>query len=581
MQKTKGGQSLLQGAGILAGAMITVKLIGAIFKIPLGNILDGDGMGYFSTAYSVFSMIFAFSTAGLPAAIAKMVAEQSVHDRYRDIRKIHKISTRLFFFMGLIGFILMVAFSWAYVRIADNLNAWLSVIAIAPAIFFGCVMSAYRGYYEGLRNMTPTAVSQIVEVVAKLVFGLLLSIIPLQIGMSQFSAGKAVFGRIVATEIEARAAIMPIASAGAIFGVTISTFVGTAFLLIKNKTKGDNITKEDLDNSPQPMTGKKLVIELIKIAVPISLGSIVMNVAQLIDTLTIINRLGAGFVSNYDGMMLMIGGHLKAGVSPSEAANFIFGSYSGYALSIFNLVPAFTSIFGKSALPNVAAGWEGKNIPAVKINIESVIRMTSLICIPASFGIFFLANPILSLLYPLKYSEVAIASGVLSWQGLSLVFLGLTVPLFAVLQALDRPDLPPKFMLVGAVLKFLVNWYTIPIPFLNVKGAALGTASCYISILILCLIYLKKITNINFKFVSLIYKPLISGFICGLSGKLIYNLLARFIDGNFKTLISIGFAGVIYLVLLLFTRSLSKDDILMLPKGEKFVKILAKYKLIG
>ncbi len=580
MPKSK-GQSLLQGAGILGAAMITVKLIGAVFKIPLGNILDGDGMGYFSTAYSVFSMIFAFSTAGLPAAIAKMVAEQSVHDRYRDIRKIHRISTRLFFCMGLVGFILMVAFSWIYVRMADNENAWLSVIAIAPAIFFGCVMSAYRGYYEGLRNMIPTAVSQIVEVVAKLIFGLLLSVLALKIGMAQFEAGLPVFGHTVSTEIEARAAIMPMASAGAIFGVTLSTFVGTVFLFIKSKRNGDNITEADLLCSPEPMATKKLISDLVKIAIPISLGSIVMNVAQLIDTLTIINRLAAGFETNNEGMMLMIGEYLKPGLTPAEAANFVFGSYSGYALSIFNLVPAFTSIFGKSALPNVAASWEEKNLPSVKVNVESVIRMTSLICIPASFGIFFLAKPILSLLYPLKYSEVAIASGVLSWQGLSLVFLGLTVPLFAVLQALGRPDLPPKFMLVGAALKFVVNWITIPLAFFNVKGAALGTASCYISIFVLCLIYLKKITKIKFKFISLIYRTAICGFFCGLSGKIIFDLLSKFLDSNIKTLVSVGFAGFIYVILLLFTRSISKDDILMLPKGEKFAKILAKYKFIG
>lgn len=580
MQKGK-GQSLLQGASILAAAMIIVKLIGAIFKIPLGNILDGDGMGYFSTAYSVFTMIFAFSTAGLPAAIAKMVAEQSVHDRYRDIRKIHRISVKLFFFMGLIGFILMVAFSWLYVKMADNQNAWLSVIAISPAIFFGCVMSAYRGYYEGLRNMTPTAVSQIVEVIAKLIFGLALSIIALKVGMAQFEAGGAVFGKVVATEAQARAAIMPVASAGAIFGVTLSTFVGTAFLLIRHKMRGDDITKEDLKYSPKPMRTRVLIVRLLKIAIPISLGSIVMNVAQLIDTLTIINRLGAGFEQNYTGMMAVFGENLKVGITAAEAANFIFGSYSGYALSIFNLVPAFTGIFGKSALPNVTAAWEAKNMRSVRVNIESVIRMTSLIAVPASFGIFFLANPILTLLYPAKHAEVAIASGVLSWQGLSLIFLGLTVPLFAVLQGLGRADLPPKFMLVGAALKFLVNWFTISTPVLNVKGAALGTAACYISILVLCLINLKKITGIPFRFVRLMLKPIAAGLLCGVAGKVCYDLLGKVMTGNFKTLIAIAAAGFVYLVMLLILRAISKDDVLMLPKGEKFAKLLAKYKLLG
>ncbi|MEG2597768.1 MAG: polysaccharide biosynthesis C-terminal domain-containing protein, partial [Oscillospiraceae bacterium] len=368
----------------------------------------------------------------------------------------------------------------------------------------------------------------------------------------------------------------PYASAAAIFGVTISTFVGTAFLLLRQRAKGDDITDEDLKYSPKPMRTKTLIIRLIKIAIPISLGSIVMNVAQLIDTLTIINRLDSAFVNHSAEMTQIFGSIIPAGIlAAGTGANFIFGSYSGYALSVFNLVPAFTGIFGKSALPNVTAAWESKNLKAVRINVESVIRMTSLIAVPASFGIFFMAKPILTLLYPGKLAEVAIASGVLSWQGLSLIFLGLTVPLFAVLQGLGRADLPPKFMLVGATLKFVVNWVTIGIPSINVNGAAAGTAICYISILVLCLINLKRITGIPFQFIRLGIKPIVSGLLCGLAGKFSYDLLGNMIHGNVKTLIAIAIAGVVYVFMLLLVRGISKDDILMLPKGEKFAKLLA------
>ena len=120
MPKSK-GQSLLQGAGILGASMIIVKLIGAVFKIPLGNILDGYGMSYFSTAYNIFTMIFAFSTAGLPAAVAKIIAEQSVHNRYRDMRKTHDVSKKLFVLLGLVGFIVMVSVSWLYVIYVKNM----------------------------------------------------------------------------------------------------------------------------------------------------------------------------------------------------------------------------------------------------------------------------------------------------------------------------------------------------------------------------------------------------------------------------------------------------------------------------
>lgn len=576
------GQNLLRGASVLGASMIIVKLFGALFKIPLGNILDGDGMGYFSTSYSIFTMIYSFSTAGLPAAIAKMVAEQSVHGRARDIKKLHELSVKLFLILGIAGTAVIFLLSKVYVNLVGTPNAWYCVLAIAPSVFFGCMTSAYRGYYEGLRNMTPTAVSQVVEVVFKLVFGLSLSFAAVKIGEAQFASGGKVFGAVCKTAAQANAAIQPVAAAAAILGVTISTMIGTFYLLFKYRRIGDGIDEEQLRNSPRPMRAKVLVVRLITIAIPISIGSIVMNVAQAVDTVTIVNCLQFAFDHFPEKMQTIFQNIISPEVlAAGTAANFIYGSYSGYALSIFNLVPSFCNIFGKSALPNVSACWSAGDREGTRINIESVIRMTSLIAIPASFGIFFMAKPILSLLYPSKVAEVAIASRVLSWQGISLIFLGLTVPLFAVLQGLGHAGKPPKYMLVGMIVKFLVNLVTICIPSINVNGAALGTGSCYLIILFLSLRGLRQVTGLKISFWALTWKQLICGFTCGLSAWGAYKLLTMVSSSHLMTLISIGVAGVVYVVMLLLTRALSRDDVEMLPKGEKFAKLLAKYKLIG
>lgn len=582
MQNSK-SQSLLQGVSVLAAAMLIVKLVGAVFKIPLGNILDGEGMGYFSTAYSVFTMIYAFSTAGLPAAISKMVAEQSVRGRYRDIRKIHEISTRFFLILGVGGFLLMALGSKLFVNIAKTPSALYSVLAISPAILFGCVTSAYRGYYEGLRNMTPTAVSQVVEVVAKLVFGLSLALVVTKTASSQYAKSGVVFGQQAASLEEMQRIAAPYAAAAAIFGVTLSTVVGTVYLLIHCKRAGDGVTEENLKYSPRAMRGKVLLVRLVKIAIPISLGSIVVNVAQFIDTFTIIRRLDAAFQNHADVMMKLFGSIIPAQVlQENGSANFIYGSYSGYALSVFNLVPAFTTIFGKSALPNVTAAWTVRDMKGTKLNIESLIRMTFLITAPLSLGIFSMATPILTLLYPGKAAEVAIAAPVLSLQGISLLFLGMSAPLFAALQALGRADLPPKFMLLGAALKFIVNYATIGIPAINVRGAALGTMICYAVIMVLCLVWLTKITGIQFRFVGLFWKPLVGGLLCAGAAYGVYGLLSHFIASNsLKTLLAIGVAGIVYLLAVLLLRAITEDDVRMLPKGEKFAKLLAKYGLLG
>lgn len=582
MQNSK-SQSLLQGVSVLAAAMLIVKLVGAVFKIPLGNILDGEGMGYFSTAYSVFTMIYAFSTAGLPAAISKMVAEQSVRGRYRDIRKIHEISTRFFLILGVGGFLLMALGSKLFVNIAKTPSALYSVLAISPAILFGCVTSAYRGYYEGLRNMTPTAVSQVVEVVAKLVFGLSLALVVTKTASSQYAKSGVVFGQQAASLEEMQRIAAPYAAAAAIFGVTLSTVVGTVYLLIHCKRAGDGVTEENLKYSPRAMRGKVLLVRLVKIAIPISLGSIVVNVAQFIDTFTIIRRLDAAFQNHADVMMKLFGSIIPAQVlQENGSANFIYGSYSGYALSVFNLVPAFTTIFGKSALPNVTVAWTVRDMKGTKLNIESLIRMTFLITAPLSLGIFSMATPILTLLYPGKAAEVAIAAPVLSLQGISLLFLGMSAPLFAALQALGRADLPPKFMLLGAALKFIVNYATIGIPAINVRGAAMGTMICYAVIMVLCLVWLTKITGIQFRFVGLFWKPLAGGLLCAGAAYSVYGALSHFIASNsLKTLLSIGVAGIVYLLAVLLLRAITEDDVRMLPKGEKFAKLLAKYGLLG
>ena len=582
LQNSK-SQSMLQGVSILAVAMILVKLFGAIFKIPLGNILDGEGMGYFSTAYSVFTMIYAFSTAGLPSAVSKMVAEQSVRGRYRDIKKIHSISVRFFLALGIGGFLLMALGSKLFVNIAKTPSALYSVLAISPAIFFGCMTSAYRGYYEGLRNMIPTAVSQVVEVVAKMVFGLALAFGVTRYADAKFQAGQPIFGQTAATAAEMQRIAAPYAAAAAIFGVTLSTIVGTAYLLIRYKRQGDGVTEENLKYSPRAMRGRVLLMRLIKIAVPISLGSIVVNVAQFIDTFTIIRRLDAAFQAHSDAMLKIFGSVIPAQVlAENGSANFIYGSYSGYALSVFNLVPAFTTIFGKSALPSVTAAWTVRDMKGTRVNIESLIRMTFLITAPLSLGIFAMAQPILTLLYPGKAAEVAIAAPVLSLQGIALLFLGMSAPLFAALQALGRADLPPKFMVLGAALKFIVNYATIGIPAINVRGAAAGTAVCYGVIMVLCLIWLGKITGIQFRFLGLFWKPLVGGALCAGTAYGVYGLLSKVMDSNgVRTLAAIAAAGVVYLVAVLLLRAVTEDDVLMLPKGEKFAKLLAKYRLLG
>ena len=168
-------QNFLHGALILMSATVIVKIIGYFFKVPLKGIIGVSGFGYFNAAYGLFNTLYALSVAGMPIAVSRMVAQNMQQGRYRDVRKIKRLSTVSFLCTGLLGTLLMFAGAGPYVRFAENPNAFLAVFVMAPAIFFVCVSSSYRGYYEGLRNMYPTAWSQISEALVKLACGLLFS----------------------------------------------------------------------------------------------------------------------------------------------------------------------------------------------------------------------------------------------------------------------------------------------------------------------------------------------------------------------------------------------------------------------
>ena len=174
-KRTHGGsgrQSFLHGALILTMSIFIVKVIGMLFKVPLNWIITEEGMGYFNTAYNFYGPIFSLATAGFPIAISKMVSENFTKGRFRDVRQIHKASIPIFLVTGGLGTLVMFVGAGPYVKVVENPLSYYAMMALAPAILFSCLSSIYRGYYEGLRNMYPTALSEILEALGKLLTGL-------------------------------------------------------------------------------------------------------------------------------------------------------------------------------------------------------------------------------------------------------------------------------------------------------------------------------------------------------------------------------------------------------------------------
>lgn len=572
----------MQGAAVLGISMILVKIIGALFKIYVLRQIEGTGSGYFNTAYNYFSPIYGLAIGGLPTAISKIIAKFEVQHRYRDIKKTLRLSMSLFIMIGIVGSLFMGLFAYPFVKMSGADGALYATISVAPALFFLCITSALRGYYEGLRNMRPTAVSEVVEVIAKVVFGVVLLWITMSVGLSQAESGS-VFGNPVpsgASEDYILNMIMPYAAAAAIWGVTLSCVAGMVYMLIVYKLKGSCITKEQLVQSPKPHPWKPIVKSLIKIAIPISLGSFVLNLATLIDTMSVTNLMNLSFKNNFDSINSIFGSLVPAvSFNENDFGLFLYGSYA-YAFSIFNLIPAFTGVFGKSALPNVVNSFESRDRAGLKRNIQTTLRLSSMIAIPAGIGLFVLAKPVLTLLYPGNVIETEIAAPAMQIMGIAIIFLGILTPAFNVLQAMNKVYLPVMLMIIGSVIKIAVNVSTIAIPSVNIKGAAWGTLACYLFIVVVSIYKIQKIAKTGLDYVSMFIKPLIAGVLCGITAFIVYRATSG-ISGSIATLAAIAAAVAVYVIVLVFIRGIAKDDVTMLPKGEKIAKTLEKRNLLG
>lgn len=598
-------QSVLNGAMMLMFAVILVKLIGMVFKIPLSDMLGSVGRGYFNSAYEIYTPIFAISMAGLPVAVSRMVAESVALEKFREARAVFNTSKRVFLIVGIAGTLVLLLATYPYTYFVAGTKSIPAVLCVAPSIFFCCYMSAYRGYYEGLRNMAPTAVSQVIEALGKLLIGLALAKLVISLGEGQYEStignGVAtVFGQQVANETEANSIIVPWAAAGAVLGVTVGSIASNLYLIIHHKIKGDGFTRVQLVNSPKARLGSDIAKEMVKIAVPMVISSLILNITNLIDTITIQSRLETALTTDFNVVVNMHAESIEQAVALSrlnlsdleEVVKYIWGSY-GTALDFRNLVPTITIQLGVSALPALAAAWAVKDKSGIRSTIETVIRIGMLIALPAGIGIAVLAEPILSVIYGTGNSSDAIPliAPILTAYGFATFIMAISTPTTSMLQAIGRTDIPVKTVVVGAICKIACNFILVGNPDINIYGAVVGTILFYVVIVLCNMISLLKISKVSIRWSSVFVKPLICASLCGLTAYACNSLLVYIFKpdmsqsmlnmGTVSLIISIGLGGIVYVMSLLLIKGVAKEDVLVLPKGEKIAKTLEKYGLLG
>ena len=581
-------QVFLKGAAILTISMVVVKVIGLLDSVLLTNIYSmfGEeyatmGSGIFSNAYEIFVVIFTVATGGLPIAISRLVSESIAQKRYKDVKMIHKVSVPFFLAVGIVSLIIMLLGSFIYIKIIDSPYSIYAMICLSPTVFFGCLVSSYRGYFQGQRNMFPTAISEIIESAVKLVIGLLFAYLVMEYGLKQYNADGTFLWFTFNSEYDAMNTILAFSVAGAILGITIGSFAAFIFLLLRYRIGGDGIPEEYYKNSIDARTQRETFVRIVKTAVPIAMGAFIMSIGSLIDQIIIQNVLKRLAVTNPDSLIEQYG---KYGFEESITGNPItihtklWGCYAA-ALKMMQLVSAVTQVFGQSAMPNVTSAYTKGDQKELKTSIETVIRMTMIFTLPMGLGLTVLAYPIMSFIYTSE-SIARIGADVLVLMGITTIFAAVETPICSMIQGVGRTDIPMKLYAFGMVVKIGITWIFVSIPEINIQGATAGSLVAYVLSTIIAMYLLVKHSKIMPDFFATTIKPLIGAVASSVTAFFVNKLFLMFAPDRIATIVAIVAAVIIYVVVLLILRTFTATEVKFLPKGEKIAKTLEKWHFI-
>lgn len=527
-------QSFVQGAAMLTAAVVIVKVIGALYKIPLGNILGDEGMGYFGSAYNIYSLLLTISTAGLPVALSRMVSEANALGKRQQMKRTFTVARTAFFVFGLVATLLMMIFPNALARAIDNPAAAKSIFVLGPSVLLCCLMSAYRGYTQGLTDMVPTSVSQVLEVLGKLVFGLALAWIFIDRGLD-----------------------LPTASSGAIAGVTIGSFAALVYIVFYTQRMEKRIAAPTaLPDVPE--NRGRIFAKLLKIGIPVTIGSAVLNIIALIDTKLILNRLqfGAGF--------------------SLEEANILYGVYFKVQ-TLFNLPSAFVVPLTVSAIPAISTYIAKKQFKDASQVTGAAVKLCALLGMPMALGMSVLSEPIMNVLYPGSNEQ---GPALLAILGIASFFVCLTMMTNAILQAYGHERVPVWTMPIGGAVKIILNWVLIGNAAIGVRGAAYSSVACYVVISIINIIIISLRVPERPSFAKAFVRPFIATLVMGAAAWLAYFAASAVIGtgSSLAAVIAMGaaivFACIVYAIMIIVIRAVTKEELELVPKGDKIAKLL-------
>ncbi len=523
---TQRRQSFLSGAAVLAGAVAVTKVLGALYKIPLGNLLDSRGMAHFYAAYNVYNLLLMLSTAGLPLAASRLVARSCALGQGRQARRVFHTALLLLGVTGLVFSAVMFLFPETIAGLLHDSAAAGVIRVLSPSVLCVCLVSAIRGYTQGMGDMTPTAGSQIMESACKLVIGLGLCAFLLHGGASPETG-----------------------AAGAIAGVTCGSVLGLLFLLWTLRRCGGG------SGSGVPEGWGDTARQLLRIGIPITLAGGGMSLMTLLDQALVLGTLQS-----------------TLGLS-ADAATELYGQYT-FGMTLFVLPPSFIYPLSVSLIPAITQARARHDENAATRLTASALRITALLAFPMGAGLTVLAGPILHLLYPAVPETAEAAAYHLTVLGIASIFVCLMVATNGILQAHGRERVPIWTLLCGGALKIVSNYLMVGNPDMGIRGAPVGTLYSYALIVVLNMIAVYRCLNGQVDFFRCLWRPALCAAVMALGARSVFSLLSGHVSQNLATVTAIALAVLVYAVLALALGAVTSDDLKHFPNGQKWAQRL-------
>lgn len=446
--------NFLKSAIILIVCNLIGKVLGAVYRIPLAGVLGSVGMGMYQLVFPLYCLILTISTSGMPVAISKLVAENNSKNNFNNSKKILKISLLILTIVSFVGAAVVIVFARFISKIQGNIDIYICYYGIAPAILFVGMLSAFRGYFQGNLLMFPTAISSLIENIVKMILGLL------------FANRLIVFG-------------VEYAVLGALIGVSISEFVSVLFLVIcyfifnKKKNKKTELKSESF---------KFLTKQIFSLAVPVTLGGLIAPITAMVDSLLVVN-------------LLMFSGFSSA------RATTMLGLQSGVVEPLVNIPVIIAVSISMVLLPNISKFNAENSKEKIKNVIENSFQISLCISLACAICFVIFGEQILNFLYgsALKEDELLIATKLLFLGSFNIIFLSLVQVTAGALQGLGYSKVPVKSLLVGCVIKIVLDVVFILIKPINIYGSVLSGAVCYFVVFMLNYFRLKRLINVDLK----------------------------------------------------------------------------------